>query len=92
MIDAVKMAAKVALIAVVTGLIVAAFTGIQIPTLNMPLFVSAIGKGKAIVAYYAGWMLPILELGLVFLALKYIVVPTLYFGFIAIKWILKVNE
>lgn len=92
MIDAVKMAAKLALIAVVTGLIITAFAGIQVPQVNLPLFITAIGKGKAIVAYYAGWLTPLLTLGILFLSLKYLIIPTLYFGFIAIKWVLKVNE
>lgn len=92
MADWVKMAAKVAIIAAVTAAIVALFTGVVIPELDLTTFITAIGKGKAIVNYYAGWLVPILNLGLFFLGLKYIVFPAFWLLAIGFKWVLKVNE
>lgn len=92
MADAIKMAAKIALIALVTGAIVAVFTGIVVPEIDLTTFITAIGKGKAIIYYYADWLVPILNLGIVILALRYLALPTLSLAMIAYKWLFKVNE
>lgn len=92
MMDAIKMAAKVAVVAAATGLIIAVFTGITLPEVNVVAFANALAKGYAVVSYYAGWLMPILNLGVLMLSLRYIALPTLYLGLIALKWILKVNE
>lgn len=89
--DYVKMAAKVAVIAVATGIIIAVFNNIQVPTPDLQAFGQAVGMGKAFVNYWVPGLLPFVNLfiGLVLLdfALK-----TAYIGLIAIRWVLKVNE
>lgn len=92
MVDAIKMAAKIAVVAVATGLVIAVFTGITLPEVNVVKFAEALSKGYAVVNYYAGWLMPLLNLGVLMLALRYVALPTFYLGIIAIKWILKVNE
>lgn len=89
--DYVKMAAKVAVIAIVTGIIVAIFANIQIPQLDLTIFSQAVGKGKAFVSYWVPVFLPFLNF-FIFLVSFEIALFTGYIVLIAYRWIIKVNE
>ena len=90
--DAIKIAVKSALIAVITGAIIAIFVNVQVPGYNVSLVVSAIGKGRAIVQYYAGPYITLVDIGLWLLGVRYVAIPILKISLIAVKWVLKVNE
>ena len=90
--DAIKIAVKSALIAVITGAIIAIFVNVQVPGYNVSLVVSAIGKGRAIVQYYAGSYITLVDIGLWLLGVRYVAIPILKISLIAVKWVLKVNE
>lgn len=90
--DAIKIAVKTGLILVITAAIVALFLNVQVPAFNVQLVVNAIGKGRALVAYYAGPFITLLDVALWLLGLRYVAIPTLHFGLLATKWIMKVNE
>lgn len=89
--DYVKMAAKAALIAVITGVIVAIFNNIQIPALDLSVFSAAVGKGKAMVLYWVPVFFPFLNFFISLVILE-IALYTGYIVLIAFRWILKVNE
>lgn len=90
--DAIKMAAKAALIGVITAAIIAVFVNVQVPVFNVNLVVQAIGKGRAIVQYYCGPFITLVDIGLWLLGIRYVAIPALHFGLLAVKWVLKVNE
>lgn len=93
MVDALKIAAKVAVIAVVTGLVIGLLSGIVIPSVNLNPIREGIGFAKAIYEYYCGGFIgAIITLGIALLALRYIAIPTVKMAFIAIKWIMSVNK
>lgn len=90
--DFVKIAAKTALIAVITTAILAIFLNVQVPVFNVNLVVQAIGKGRALVSYYCGPFITLVDIGLWLLGIRYVALPALHMGLLAVKWILKVNE
>lgn len=90
--DFVKIAAKTALIAVITGAILLVFANVQVPVFNVQLVVNAIGKGRAIVQYYCGPFITLVDIGLWLMGIRYVAIPTLHFSLLAVKWVLKVNE
>lgn len=98
MIEAVKIAARVAIIAGVTIAILAVFAGIialissLIGEVDYGLVTNAISKGKAFVNYYMGGYTPLVNLGLTLVFIRFAAVPLLKVGFIATKWILTVNK
>lgn len=91
MVDAIKIAAKVALIAVITVGIVALFTTPIIPGVNLTEFNQAISTGKAIVEYWVPGFNIWLYVAFALLGFR-LALWTAQLGFIAIRWILKVNE
>lgn len=90
--DAVKIAVKAALIAVITVAVFALVSNVQIPTLDVSLLATAVGKGKAIIDYYAGWLSPILIAGLFLLSFHFVLLPGFHIAMIAVRWVLKINE
>lgn len=93
MVDALKIAVKVAVIAVVMIAVFAVFANIAIPTIDTTLYiVPAIAKGKAIIEFWGGSiMLQWLGLAFVLLGVR-VGILTFKIAMIAVKWILKVNE
>lgn len=89
--DYVKMAAKVALIAIVTGIVVAIFANVQIPELDLTIFSQAVGKGKAFVLYWVPVFFPFLNFFIFLVGLE-IALYAGYIALIAYRWIMKVNE
>lgn len=93
MADFVKIAAKIALIAVVMGAGIAILGGIVIPTINVEPLAVAVGKGKAILDYYLTGGFGILFIvGMALIVLKYVLMPGLKAASIVWRWVFKVNE
>lgn len=91
MVDALKIAAKVALIAVITAGILLIFANLQIPALDYSYFRQALGAGLATMYHW----IPISTIIFPFIvAILGIRVAILGFeiSMIAIRWIMKVNE
>lgn len=89
--DAIKIAAKTALIAVITAAVIALFANITIPNVDYSQFSQALGVGLAVVYHYvpiASVLFPVV--------ITLVAFDLAYRGFqiamIAIRWIMKVNE
>lgn len=89
--DIIKIAAKTALIAVITAGIIALFANIQIPALDYTQFSQALGMGLAVLYHYVPVMAILWPVVLALIAFD-----LGYYAFqlamIAIRWIMKVNE
>lgn len=93
MSDAIKIAIKTGLIAVVmaTGLLI--LKAVTIPTLTLTPIITALGKGKALVSYYMGSTgMSLLTYAFILLTMRYVLLITIAISSIAYKWIFKVNE
>ena len=89
--DYIKMAAKIALIAVITTAIIVLFAGIQFPVPDFaPIFQYA-GKGLAIINYWVPFMATLLPIALSLIGVR-LAIYLFKFAMIAVKWIMKVNE
>lgn len=89
--DAVKIAVKTALIAVIMVALWAVFTQIQIPTLDFSVVFQSIGTSFAIISYWVPafptiWTTTLAMLGVL------VALWTFRFAMIATRWIMKVNE
>lgn len=91
MVEALKIAAKVALIAIVTAGIVALFAGLVIPEVNLIPLENAVATGKAIMGYWFPEFGIWLIVGFVLLSFR-ISLLAFQLGILAVKWIFKVNE
>lgn len=91
MTDAIKLAARVALIAVITLGIVALFAVLQFPAISFTVITQGLGTIYAIFNYYlptAGAFMP-----LIFIALGIIVaIKAFEIGILGVRWVWKVNE
>lgn len=98
MFDAIKIAARVAIIVAVNALVIGIFVsfigaiGNLIGQSNINLVVQAIGKGKAFVNYYMGGYAALLTLGFSLLTLKFVAIPLVKVELMAFKWILTINK
>lgn len=93
MVDALKIAAKVAIVAVVMVAVFAVFANVALPTIDTTLYlVPAVAKGKAIIEFWGGTFL-LQWLGFAFILLGVrVAILSFKMAMIAVKWILKVNE
>lgn len=93
MVDALKIAAKVAVITVVMLAVFAVFANVALPTIDTTLYlVPAIAKGKAIIEFWGGsFMLQWLGFAFILLGVR-VAILSFKMAMIAVKWILKVNE
>lgn len=89
--DYVKMAAKVALIAVITVAILAIFANVQIPNLDFTAFGTALGKGLAIVYHWVPGSNVIVPIAITMLGIQ-LAIMLFEFAMIAVRWVMKVNE
>lgn len=89
--DYVKMAAKVALIAVITTAIIALFTTVQIPNLDFTLFGQALGKGLAIIYHWVPGSNIIVPIAFSMMGLQ-LAILLFEYAMIAVRWVMKVNE
>lgn len=87
-----KMAVRIATIAIVAGAIILVFSWITIPAISTNDFVTAIGFGKAVFSYYLtsyqGW----LGVGFALLAAKFVLLPVLKLALIGPGVSFKINE
>lgn len=91
MVDALKIAAKVALIAVITTGILLIFANLQIPTLDYTNFSQALGAGLAAIYHWVPVSVVIFPLIIAILGIR-VAILGFEIGMIAIRWIMKVNE
>lgn len=91
MTDAIKIAVKAGLIAVVTAAIIVLFATVQIPSLDFTLLTRGLSTGMAIFYHWvpAGQVVVPLAFGMLSLYLAIIVFE---FAMIAVRWVFKVNE
>lgn len=92
MADWVKIATKLALIAVVMAAVALLLNGIIMPQIDLEPIKQAVGHGKAIINYYTDGYAGLFLLGLSLITLRYIVFPIFMLASIAWRWIFKVNE
>lgn len=89
--DAIKIAVKVGLVAVVTAAIVVLFATIQVPALDYSSFTNGLGVALAMFYYFcpiASVLMPI-----VYIAIGIIVsIKAFEVAMIGVRWIFKVNE
>lgn len=91
MVDALKIAAKVALIAVVTTAIIALFANIQIPAIDFSTFTQGVSTALAVVYHWVPVMTVIFPIALTLVSLELAIV-VFQFAMIAVRWVFKVNE
>lgn len=89
--DIIKIAAKTALIAVITAAIIALFANIQIPTLDFQAFTQSLGSGLAVIYHYVPIAQVLFPIVLALLAFD-VALRAFNLAMIAIRWIMKVNE
>lgn len=91
MSDALKIAVKTGLIAVITAAIIALFANIQIPAMDFTLVTQGISSCLAVLYHYVPVAQVILPIAFGFLGFE-----LAYYAFklamIAVRWIMKVNE
>lgn len=91
MVDALKIAAKVALIVVVTGAILLLFANIQIPNVDFSVLTQGASTGVAVLFHWIPITTVLLPLGIGILSLE-LAITLFNFAMIAVRWIFKVNE
>lgn len=91
MIDGLKMAAKVALIATITASIIGIFTQVQIPGLNFTYFSQAISTALAIAYHWCPGLSIIVPVAVSMFGV-YLAIMAFHFASIAFRWVFKVNE
>lgn len=91
MFEGIKMAAKVAAIAVVTGLILALFANIQVPNIDVNVLTSAVSTALAVAYHWCPALRVVFPVTITLLGL-YVSIQLFHLGTIAIRWIFKVNE
>ena len=91
MIDGLKMAAKVALIATITAAILLIFANVQIPGLNFTAFSTALSTALAIGYHWCPGLQVVFPVAIAMFAV-YMSIMIFHFTSIAFRWIFKVNE
>lgn len=89
--DAIKIAVKTGLIAVITAGIIALFANIQIPTMNFQYFSQALGTGLAVLYHYVPVAQVLFPVVLSLLAFD-VALRAFNLAMIAVRWVMKVNE
>ncbi len=89
--DAIKIAVKTGLIAVIMVALWAVFANVQVPSVSFTEFTSAISMALAVAYHYVPALQIIfpVALGLVGVELG---ILTFKYAMIAVKWVMKVNE
>lgn len=89
--DAIKIAVKTGLIAVITAAVIALFANIQIPALDYSQISQALGIGLAVMFHWVPVMTVLWPLVLFILSF-HIGYYAFKVAMIAVRWIMKVNE
>lgn len=90
--DYLKMAAKIAAIIAGGALIIVLIQQVSIPSFDVSLLATAVGKGKAILSYYLGDLEPLFYVAISLITLRFVFIPGLRIALIAFRVIFKVNE
>lgn len=91
MTDALKIAVKTALIAVVSVAIIAIFATVQIPNLDFTLLNSGLSTALAIFYHWVPASTVVFPIAVVLLGVQ-LAIMLFDFAMIATRWIFKVNE
>lgn len=91
MVEGLKMAAKVALIATVTTAIIGIFTQVRIPGLDFTLFSRAISTALAIAYHWCPGLSIIVPVAISMYGI-YLSIMAFHYAAIAFRWVFKVNE
>lgn len=91
MIEAMKIAAKIALIGAITAGIIAIITLIEVPMPDYSILTDALGTAKAIVYHWCPGAEIVIRAAISLMGV-YIVVFAFQLGALAWRWIFKVNE
>lgn len=89
--DYVKIAAKLALVSVVTVAIIALFTTVQIPGLDFTLLSTGISTALAIFYHWIPAAPIIFPIAVAMLGLQ-LSIKLFEFAMVAVRWVFKVNE
>lgn len=89
--DAIKIAVKTALIAVITAAVIALFANIQIPTVDFTILTTGLGIGLAVIYHYAPVTIVLFPIVLTLLAFD-AAFRAFQLAMIATRWVMKVNE
>lgn len=89
--DYIKMAAKVALIAVITAAIIAIFANVQIPSLNFTLLNQGLGTALAVIYHWVPAAQVIFPIAVAMLGIQ-LAILLFEYAMIAVRWVMKVNE
>lgn len=89
--DYIKMAAKIAALVAGATLIIVLLNQVAIPTFDVSLMATAIGKGRAILQYYFGDFLPMFYVALSLIGVRFVFIPGLRIALIAFRVIMKSN-
>lgn len=91
MVEALKIAAKVALIAVITTAIIALFSTVQIPNLDFTYFSQGLNTALALAYNWCPGLQIVFPLA-VGMAGVYLAIILFHYAMIGVRWIMKVNE
>lgn len=91
MFEGIKMAAKAVAIATVTGLIIALFANIQVPSIDVNTLTNAVSTALAVAYHWCPALRVVFPATMTLLGL-YVSIQLFHFGAIAIRWIFKINE
>lgn len=89
--DFIKIAAKVALIAVISVAIIALFASVTIPGLDFTLFNQGISTALAIMYNWVPASSVVFPIAVTMLGIQ-LAIMLFNFSMIAIRWVMKVNE
>lgn len=89
--DAIKIAVKTALIAVITAAVIALFANIQIPNVNFSVLTTGLSTGLAVIYHYAPITRALFPIVLTLLAFD-AAYRAFQLAMIATRWVMKVNE
>lgn len=89
--DAIKIAVKTALIAVITVAVIALFANLQIPNVDFSVLTQSLGIGLAVIYHYAPITQVLFPIVLTLLAFD-AGYRLFQLAMIATRWVMKVNE
>lgn len=89
--DYVKMAAKMALIAVITGAIIVIFTSVSIPGLDFTTFSSGVSSALGLLYHWVPASTVIVPVAFTMMSV-YVAILLFEFAMIAVRWVFKINE
>lgn len=91
MVEALKMAAKIALIAIITTAIIALFATVQIPGLDFSLFNQGLASALALAYHWCPGLQIVTPLAIGMMGV-YLSILLFHYAMIGVRWIMKVNE